>query len=139
MYMSLHSILSDKIFMGCFLNLVEYLGGAHMRGFFEKCRRRQEKREKAQNASFFCIEICGGLRPIFQDVELEESFTCMYGGSRNSFRIESYARTKFRISISLVLINYNRIDCGFTYGCDHTSTNAPDPIRTPKLSVLGRE
>ncbi|KAH0727816.1 hypothetical protein KY289_000984 [Solanum tuberosum] len=22
-------------------------------------------------------------------------------------------------------------------GCDHTSTNAPDPIRTPKLSVLG--
>ncbi|KAH0725117.1 hypothetical protein KY284_000982 [Solanum tuberosum] len=24
-------------------------------------------------------------------------------------------------------------------GCDHTSTNAPDPIRTPKLSVPGRE
>ncbi|KAH0729777.1 hypothetical protein KY289_000965 [Solanum tuberosum] len=24
-------------------------------------------------------------------------------------------------------------------GCDHTSTNAPDPIRTRKLSVLGRE
>ncbi|KAH0729774.1 hypothetical protein KY289_000962 [Solanum tuberosum] len=24
-------------------------------------------------------------------------------------------------------------------GCDHTSTNAPDPIRTPKLSVLGQE
>src|SRR4051812_48175202 len=24
-------------------------------------------------------------------------------------------------------------------GCDHTSTKAPDPIRTPKLSVLGRE
>ena len=24
-------------------------------------------------------------------------------------------------------------------GCDHTSTNAPDPIRTPKLSVFGRE
>ena len=23
--------------------------------------------------------------------------------------------------------------------CDHTSTNAPDPIRIPKLSVLGRE
>ena len=23
--------------------------------------------------------------------------------------------------------------------CDHTSTKAPDPIRTPKLSVLGRE
>ena len=27
----------------------------------------------------------------------------------------------------------------YTCGCDHTSTNAPDPIRTPKLSVLGRE
>ncbi|KAF8095148.1 hypothetical protein N665_0339s0018 [Sinapis alba] len=26
-----------------------------------------------------------------------------------------------------------------TNGCDHTSTNAPDPIRTPHLSVLGRE
>jgi hypothetical protein len=24
-------------------------------------------------------------------------------------------------------------------GFDHTSTKAPDPIRTPKLSVLGRE
>ncbi|GAB4837307.1 hypothetical protein Ancab_002199 [Ancistrocladus abbreviatus] len=24
-------------------------------------------------------------------------------------------------------------------GCDHTSTNAPDPIRTPQLSVFGRE
>ena len=24
-------------------------------------------------------------------------------------------------------------------GCDHTSPNAPDPSRTPQLSVLGRE
>ena len=24
-------------------------------------------------------------------------------------------------------------------GCDHTSTNALDPIRTPQLSMLGRE
>ena len=24
-------------------------------------------------------------------------------------------------------------------GCDHTSTNAPDRIRTPRLSVLGRK
>ena len=24
-------------------------------------------------------------------------------------------------------------------GCDHTSTNAPDPIITPHSSVLGRE
>ena len=23
--------------------------------------------------------------------------------------------------------------------CDHTSTNTPDPIRTPQLSLLGRE
>ena len=23
--------------------------------------------------------------------------------------------------------------------CDHTSINAPNPIRTPQLSVLGRE
>ncbi|KAF8047446.1 hypothetical protein N665_3024s0001 [Sinapis alba] len=26
-----------------------------------------------------------------------------------------------------------------TNGCDHTSTNAPDPIRTLQLSVIGRE
>ena len=25
------------------------------------------------------------------------------------------------------------------YGCDHNSTNASDPIRTPQLSVLWRE
>ena len=24
-------------------------------------------------------------------------------------------------------------------GCDHSNTIAPDPIRTPQLSVLGRE
>ena len=24
-------------------------------------------------------------------------------------------------------------------GCDHTSTNTPDPIRAPQLSVLGRK
>ena len=24
-------------------------------------------------------------------------------------------------------------------GCDHTCSNAPDPIRTTQLSVLGRE
>ena len=24
-------------------------------------------------------------------------------------------------------------------GCHHTCTNAPDPIRTPQLSVLGRQ
>ena len=24
-------------------------------------------------------------------------------------------------------------------GCDHTRTNASDPIRTPQLSVIGRE
>ncbi|KAF1885742.1 hypothetical protein Lal_00008524 [Lupinus albus] len=30
-------------------------------------------------------------------------------------------------------------DRAYTCRCDHTSTNAPDPIRTPQLSVLGRE
>ena len=32
---------------------------------------------------------------------------------------------------------YDCIAC--SNGCDHTSTNAPDPIKTPQLSVLGRE
>ena len=31
------------------------------------------------------------------------------------------------------------VDCASHVRCDHTSTNAPDPIRTPQLSVLGRE
>ncbi|MED6215229.1 hypothetical protein PIB30_111302, partial [Stylosanthes scabra] len=31
------------------------------------------------------------------------------------------------------------IVCANIGSCDHTSTNAPDPIRTPRLSVLGRE
>ena len=35
--------------------------------------------------------------------------------------------------------SYKGIKHGVTNGCDHTSTNAPDPIRTPKLSVFGRE
>ena len=32
-----------------------------------------------------------------------------------------------------------RDEVGEHVGCDHTSTKASDPIRTPKLSVLGRE
>ncbi|MED6227357.1 hypothetical protein PIB30_112730, partial [Stylosanthes scabra] len=31
------------------------------------------------------------------------------------------------------------IVCAYIGRCDHTSTNAPDPIRTPQLSVLGRD
>ena len=36
-------------------------------------------------------------------------------------------------------IGHKRNERGKYFGCDHTSTNAPDPIRTPQLSVLGRE
>ena len=32
---------------------------------------------------------------------------------------------------------YDCVPC--SNGCDHTSTNAPDPIRTPQLRVLVRE
>ena len=38
---------------------------------------------------------------------------------------------------SLKKNRYNCIAC--SNGCDHTCTNAKDPIRTPQLSVLGRE
>ncbi|MED6200902.1 hypothetical protein PIB30_089868 [Stylosanthes scabra] len=31
------------------------------------------------------------------------------------------------------------IVCAYIGRCDHTSTNAPDPVRTPQLSVLGRD
>ena len=34
----------------------------------------------------------------------------------------------------------NRYDCiACSNGCDYTSTNGPDPIKTPQLIVLGRE
>ena len=34
----------------------------------------------------------------------------------------------------------NTYDCNaYSNGCYHTSTIAPDPIRTPQLSVLGQE
>jgi hypothetical protein len=29
--------------------------------------------------------------------------------------------------------------CKHANECNHTSTNAPDPIRTPQLSMLGQE
>ena len=32
-----------------------------------------------------------------------------------------------------------RINAGKCFGCDNTTTNAPDAIRTSQLSVLGRE
>ena len=46
------------------------------------------------------------------------------GGILGGKRIENGDKWKFEVKV---------------YGCDHTSTNAPDPIRTPQLSVLGRE
>ena len=42
-------------------------------------------------------------------------------------------------SVSLEIKIHIRNKRTTTDGCDHTSTNAPDPIRTPQLSVLGRE
>ena len=37
-------------------------------------------------------------------------------------------------------LNKNRYDyIACSNRCDHTNTNAPDPIRTPQLRVLGRE
>ena len=48
-----------------------------------------------------------------------------------------------RKACGLVLVNvrveHNKVVNVIYVGCDHTSTKAPDPIRTPKLSVLGRE
>ena len=35
--------------------------------------------------------------------------------------------------------SFIRIGRAYADGCDHTNTNAPDPIRTPQLSVFGRE
>ena len=48
-------------------------------------------------------------------------------------------RTELRAEAVGSLEKVYRINAGKYFGCDHTSTNAPDPIRTPQLSVLGRE
>ncbi|WVY89310.1 hypothetical protein V8G54_034824 [Vigna mungo] len=42
--------------------------------------------------------------------------------------VETYTRCRSHIYIDRATLDR----------CDHTSTNAPDPIRTPQLSVLGR-
>ncbi|KAL1557235.1 protein NRT1/ PTR FAMILY 6.1 [Salvia divinorum] len=78
--------------------------------------------------------------PVGYVVGLGESFAMICCGSRNSYRVKRYARAKVgRCSPVHWRICYKGIHCGGHDGCDHTSTNAPDPIRTPKLSVLGRE
>ena len=35
--------------------------------------------------------------------------------------------------------SFIRIQRAYADWCDHTNTNAPDPIRTPQLSVFGRD
>ncbi|CDP19449.1 unnamed protein product [Coffea canephora] len=53
----------------------------------------------------------------------------------------SKSALKFEIKATLLhrTGQFKRIKRKEHGGCDHTSTNAPDPIRTPKLSVLGRQ
>ena len=54
--------------------------------------------------------------------------------------IKGVGRSRVRIgSMEYYEGRNKRIGCANIDGCDHTSTNAPDPIRTPKLSVLRRE
>ncbi|RDX82212.1 hypothetical protein CR513_37020, partial [Mucuna pruriens] len=50
---------------------------------------------------------------------------------RVSFTIDAFV-----VSFSTERRVINRVTLDM---CDHTSTNAPDPIRTPQRSVLGRE
>src|SRR5687768_18599681 len=67
---------------------------------------------------------------------------------------EKQHRRRRRLEIGVSIANLRALECleflmgGNAHikkllravdGCDHTSTNAPDPIRTPQLSVLGRE
>lgn len=58
-------------------------------------------------------------------------------GNANTLKRESSRHCdKF---ITTWTTNHIGIKGEFYFECDHTSTNAPDPIRTPQLSVLGRE
>ncbi|KAF1885750.1 hypothetical protein Lal_00008488 [Lupinus albus] len=56
------------------------------------------------------------------------------GGSINGLEILKMVFWTFGVELTDV-----EFDRAYTCRCDHTSTNAPDPIRTPQLSVLGRE
>ena len=78
-------------------------------------------------------------RSIGHLVGLGASFACIYYGQRNSNRVKRYACLKRADTRCVPLYPHKRINLPIHDGCDHTSTNAPDPIRTPKLSVLGRE
>ena len=53
-------------------------------------------------------------------------YSYIAGGTHGKWIIKSLKKNR-----------YDYIACSNT--CDHTSTNAPDPIRTPQLSVLVRE
>ena len=58
------------------------------------------------------------------------------GATRGHVRAPDSVTTGASSPRSVRLICFLRKDAN---GCDHTSTNAPDPIRTPQLSVFGRE
>ncbi|KAF1885763.1 hypothetical protein Lal_00008501 [Lupinus albus] len=47
--------------------------------------------------------------------------------------------TSWEVLVLHLFFPREEFDRAYTCRCDHTSTNAPDPIRTPQLSVLGRE
>src|SRR5260221_304268 len=48
-------------------------------------------------------------------------------------------RTSVVLKCIVAFGSFIRIERAYADGCDHTNTNAPDPIRTPQLSVFGRE
>ena len=64
---------------------------------------------------------------------------CMYQSSHKQDRVFLHRWWDPR-QMDHKVVKKNRYDCiACSNGCDHTSTNAPYPIKTVQLSVLGRE
>ncbi|KAL0455171.1 UNVERIFIED_CONTAM: hypothetical protein Slati_0856300 [Sesamum latifolium] len=95
-----------------------------------------EYMENAELAAKMCHN---GASPVVHIVELGESFACICSSGRSSTRAQSYASRKIRRPSYRSPLAHKRLMRAYLSGCDHTSTNVPDPIRTPKLSALGRE
>ena len=65
---------------------------------------------------------------------------CMYQSSYKQDRVFLHSWWEPRqMDLKVFKKRIDTIALDVVNGCDHTSTNATDPIKTPQLSVLGRE
>ena len=116
-----------------------FVGPGGLRGGPRRDESREDRKlaitvaERLKSAS---DPVSNGARTIGHAVRLEKSFACICCAPRSPLQIKRYDVLNGCGAADIApKVTNGTIACG----CDHTSTNAPDPIRTTKLSVLGRE